>query len=173
MRGNFSNNRGAKTLAGRMRQLRALRNVGAKMAFDKDYLEQVQSDGMDFVSKRRKREASKLDNQFTKVVKDNIVKPHYFNKNYEAPKEWSDQYENDRQQQQLSIEEAQYINRKAKEQKVQDDRTGWTKVVEATKAKKYYGQNSHLGAWLPKPEYNDDDWYGEYARLQRSNKPIY
>tara|TARA_R100000781_G_C4052360_1_gene118095 strand:+ start:102 stop:623 length:522 start_codon:yes stop_codon:yes gene_type:complete len=173
MRGNFSKNRGAKTLSGRLRQLRALRNVGTKLAVDKDYLDQVQSDGMDFVSKRRKREAAKLDKEFNKVVKDNIVKPHYLNKNYEAPKEWSDDYENQRDQQQLSIEEAQYINRKAKEQKVHDERTGWSKQVDATKARRYYGNNSHLGAWLPKPEYNDDEWYGNYARLQRSTKPIY
>ena len=80
MRGNFTRNRGAKTLQGRLNQLRGLRNVGTKMLTDKKYLDQLYEDGMDFHSKKRKREAAKLDRQFTKVVKDNIVTPHYLNK---------------------------------------------------------------------------------------------
>ena len=113
MRGNFTKNRGAKTLQGRLNQLRGLRNVGTKMLTDKAYLDQLYQDGMDFHSKKRKREAAKLDNQFTKVVKDNIVTPHYLNKDYEAPKEFAAAYENGRDADQLTIEEARYINGRA------------------------------------------------------------
>ena len=92
MRGNFTKNRGAKTLAGRLNQLRALRNVGSKMLTDKAYMDQLYEDGMDFHSKKRKREAAKLDNEFTKVVRGNIVKPHYLNKDYDAPKEFAENF---------------------------------------------------------------------------------
>ena len=59
MRGNFTKNRGAKTLQGRLNQLRGLRNVGTKMLTDKAYLDQLYEDGMDFHSKKRKREERK------------------------------------------------------------------------------------------------------------------
>jgi len=51
-RGNFTRNRGAKTLQGRINQLRSLKNVGSKMMTDKLYMNQLYSDGMEYLSKR-------------------------------------------------------------------------------------------------------------------------
>jgi|TARA_R100001224_G_scaffold108345_1_gene84563 hypothetical protein len=171
MRGNFTKNRGAKTLQGRINQLRGLRNVGSKMVTDKKYMDQIYEDGMDFHSKKRKREAAKLDKEFTKVVKDNIVSPHYLNKNYEAPKEFAEQYETGREEHQLTIEEARFINNRNKPQRQFDPSRGYSQVEKEIRMRNY---GFKPGIWSPSPSLSeDDDWYGEYARLQRSNKPIY
>lgn len=165
-RGNFTKNRGPKSLAGRLNQLRGLRNVGIKLATDKQYLDQVYEDGMDFVSKRKKREATRLDNEFTKVVRDNIVKPHLFNKNYQAPKEWIEDYEARKDEDQLSIEEAQRISRTQRDKHTPHYQTGFS----ATKRKADYKRYGYMpGVWLPTPTRQDeDDWYSNYARIQRS-----
>ena len=49
MRGNHSFNRGPKSIQGRMRALQNLRNVGNKIAVDKQYKDQLWDDGMDYV----------------------------------------------------------------------------------------------------------------------------
>tara|TARA_R100001591_G_scaffold111527_1_gene123189 strand:+ start:301 stop:816 length:516 start_codon:yes stop_codon:yes gene_type:complete len=171
MRGNFTKNRGAKTLAGRINQLRGLRNVGRKMLTDKAYMDQIYEDGMDFHSKKRKREAAKLDNQFTKVVRDNIVKPHYHNKNYEAPKEFAEAYEAGREEHQLTIEEAKFINTKAQNQKQLDLTRGYSQVEKERRMRNY---GFKPGVWSPSPALDyEDDWHSKYARLQRSNKSYY
>ena len=69
MRGNRSFSRGPKCINGRMRALQNLRNVGHKIAVDREYADQLYSDGMDYVSKRRKREAVSLANKFRRKVK--------------------------------------------------------------------------------------------------------
>ena len=165
-RGNFTKNRGPKSLAGRLNQLRGLRNVGIKLATDKQYLDQVYDDGMDFVSKRKKREANKLDAEFTKVVRDNIVKPHQFNKDYNAPKEWVEDYEAKKADHQLSIEEAQRIARANRNINATNYQTGFS----TTKRKMDYRRYGYMpGVWLPTPSKrdDDDDWYSNYARKQR------
>ena len=165
MRGNFTKNRGAKTLQGRLNQLRGLRNVGTKMLTDKAYLDQLYQDGMDFHSKKRKREAAKLDNQFTKVVKDNIVTPHYLNKDYEAPKEFAAAYENGRDADQLTIEEARYINGRAQTRKSTSTYRGYSQIEKEAKMKNY----GYLpGVWSPSPTPSEDNWYSDYARKQRT-----
>ena len=171
MRGNFTKNRGAKTLAGRLNQLRALRNVGSKMLTDKAYLDQLYEDGMDFHSKKRKREAAKLDNEFTKVVRDNIVKPHYLNKDYDAPKEFAEQYEAERAAHQLTIEEAKFINTKNKQRHQVDITRGYSQVEREQRMKNY---GLLPGLWSPSPALSDEDgWYDDYAKKQRSNKSYY
>ncbi|MFL2899982.1 MAG: hypothetical protein ACJZ41_05830 [Candidatus Pelagibacterales bacterium] len=177
-RGNFSGNRGAKTLAGRLNQLRGLRNVGIKMATDKQYLDQLYEDGMDFKSKKRKREAAKLDNQFRKVVKENIIEPHMFNKDYDAPKEWAAAYEDGREEHQLTIEEAQRIHSSTQSPSNYDPTRGYSVMQKETKMRRY---GYKPGLWSPSPshsshydDYGDDDtWYNDYARKQRSKGPIY
>ena len=165
MRGNFTKNRGAKTLQGRINQLRGLRNVGTKMLTDKAYLDQIYEDGMDFHSKKRKREAARLDNQFTKVVKDNIVKPHYLNKNYDAPKEFAENYEAGREEHQLTIEEAKYINTRSKTRKQLDLTRGYSQAEKQLRMKAY---GLKPGLWSPSPAVDyEDNWHSEYARLQR------
>ena len=66
-RGNFTNHPGPRSLSGRLNQLRGLRNVGIKIATDKQYLDQMYSDGMDYVSKRKKREAAKVENEYNQA----------------------------------------------------------------------------------------------------------
>ena len=73
MRGNHSFNRGPKSIQGRMRALQNLRNVGNKIAVDKQYKDQLWDDGMDYVSQRRAREAAVINNEFTRQVKNKIV----------------------------------------------------------------------------------------------------
>ena len=164
MRGNFTQNRGAKTLQGRLNQLRGLRNVGTKMLTDKKYLDQLYEDGMDFHSKKRKREAAKLDNQFTKVVKDNIVTPHYLNKDYDAPKEFAAAYEEGRDEQQLTIEEARFINNRTNTRKSINLNRGYSQVEKETSMRSY----GYLpGVWSPSPTPSSDDWYDDYERKQR------
>ena len=116
-------------------------------------------------SKKRKREAAKLDNQFTKVVKDNIVTPHYLNKDYEAPKEFAAAYENGRDADQLTIEEARYINGRAQTRKSTSTYRGYSQVEKEAKMKNY----GYLpGVWSPSPTPSEDNWYSDYARKQRT-----
>ena len=164
MRGNFTKNRGAKTLQGRINQLRGLRNVGSKMMTDKSYMDQLYDDGMDFHSKKRKREAAKLDNEFTKVVKDNIVPPHYLNKDYDAPKEFAAAYEDGREEEQLTIEEARYINNRTNTRKGTNPSRGYSQVEKEIRMRNY---GYVPGVWSPSPSPSSDDWYDDYARKQR------
>ena len=165
-RGNFTNNRGPKTIAGRINQLRGLRNVGIKIATDRKYADQLYEDGLDFVSKRRKREAAKVHNEFSRIVKNNIVKPKGENKNYEAPKEWIEDYEGKRQDYQLSLEEARLIN-EAKVKAKGKDPFSYSKSLRTPN----YGSGPITWTPMaPKPAsvfYDDDDnWYSNYKRLQ-------
>lgn len=169
-RGNFNNHPGPKSLATRLNQLRGLRNVGIKIATNKQYLDQMYDDGMDFVSKRKKREAARIDNEFTRVVRDNIVKPSMFNKNYEAPKEWIEDYEAKKEAHQLSIEDARRINQKTKTQNTLNYSTGFsiTKPTNRASLLRRYGY-SPVPVWVQTQTGDgDDDWYNEYARLQSS-----
>ena len=68
MRGNHSFNRGPKSIQGRMRALQNLRNV-KQIAVDKQY--KINDDGM---IRKRAREAV-VNNEFTRQVKNKIVKP--------------------------------------------------------------------------------------------------
>jgi len=165
-RGNFTNNRGPKTLSGRLNQLRGLRNVGIKIATDKQYLDQMYDDGMDFVSKRKKREASKLENEFNRVVRDNIIKPKDFNKNYEAPKEWLSDYEARKNEHDLSLRDAQEINKQ-----VVKRTTTSSPFTAGRRSIPNYGNGPQT--WLPsrpRPSsvFNDteDEWYSNYKKLQ-------
>tara|TARA_R110002020_G_scaffold307615_1_gene523430 strand:- start:146 stop:655 length:510 start_codon:yes stop_codon:yes gene_type:complete len=162
-RGNFTNNRGPKTLSGRLNQLRGLRNVGIKIATDKQYLDQVYDDGMDFVSKRKKREASKIENEFNRVVRDNIIKPKDFNKNYEAPKEWLSDYEAKKAEHELSLREAQEINKHSQRREPSNPYS--RKEPQINYARYGYAP----GVWLPSkaPSREGSSWYSNYARLQK------
>jgi hypothetical protein len=141
------------------------------MLTDKAYLDQLYEDGMDFHSKKRKREAAKLDNEFTKVVRDNIVKPHYLNKDYDAPKEFAEQYEAERAAHQLTIEEAKFINTKNKQRQQVDLTRGYSQVEREQRMKNY---GLLPGLWSPSPALSDEDgWYDDYAKKQRSNKSYY
>jgi len=165
-RGNFTNNRGPKTLSGRMNQLRGLRNVGIKIATDKQYLDQMYSDGMDYVSKRKKREAAKLENEFNRVVRDNIITPKDFNKDYDAPKEWMSDYNAKKAEHALSLREAQEINKQ-----VVKRTTTTSPFSSGRRSTPNYGTGPQT--WLPsipRPSsvFNDtdDDWYSNYKKLQ-------
>ena len=165
-RGNFTSNRGPKTLAGRIKQLQGLRNVGSKIATDRDYLNQVYDDGMEFVSERKKREAARVHNEFTRVVKNNIIKPKGENKNYEAPKEWIEDFEAKRQEHQLSLEEARLINDSKIKAKGKDP-FSYSKSLKT----RNYGNGPQT--WLPSVPKSasvfyddDDDWYSSYKKLQ-------
>ena len=109
MRGNHSFNRGPKSIQGRMRALQNLRNVGNKIAVDKQYKDQLWDDGMDYVSQRRAREAAVINNEFTRQVKNKIVKPK--NKDIDALKAWEAMFEEARDEDDLSIPEAIEIDR--------------------------------------------------------------
>ena len=163
-RGNFTTNRGPKTLSGRLNQLRGLRNVGIKIATDKQYLDQMYDDGMDYVSKRKKREASKLENEFNRVVRDNIIKPSYMNKNYDAPKEWIEDYEGRKAEHALSLKEAREINKQKETASTHNPFS--TKKPQTPDYRRYgYAQ----GIWLPGKSNNSEGskWYSDYARLQK------
>ena len=54
---------GPRSIQARMRSLSNLRNVGKKIFFDKEYSDQLWEDGMDYTTKRRKRQARKQVNQ--------------------------------------------------------------------------------------------------------------
>ena len=169
MRGNHSFNRGPKSINGRIRSLKNLRNVGHKMFIDKDYTEQLYSDGMEYVSKRRKREAATLANQFSKQVKKNIVKKKV--KDVDALKAWEALHDDNKSLDALSIEEAVEINNLTKERsRPKIPVTNGFKT--STPIRKNYG--SMAGVWIPTGASDEDDkWYSNYAALQRSNKPIY
>ena len=165
-RGNFTSNRGPKTLSGRLNQLRGLRNVGIKIATDKQYLDQMYSDGMDYVSKRKKREAAKLENEFNRVVRDNIITPKDFNKDYDAPKEWMSDYNAKKAEHALSLREAQEINKQ-----VVKRTTTTSPFSSGRRSTPNYGTGPQT--WLPsipRPSsvFNDtdDDWYSNYKKLQ-------
>ena len=167
-RGNFTNNRGPKTVSGRINQLRGLRNVGIKISTDKKYADQLYSEGLEFVSYRRKREAAKVHNDFTKVVRDNVIKPKGENKNYEAPKEWIEDHEAKRAEHELSLEEARIINQaKIKKAAANPFSYSNTKINRS----KNYGNGPQT--WMPSPPrpasvFNDtpDKFYSDYVRLQ-------
>jgi hypothetical protein len=60
-----------------MRQLQGLKNVNRKIFLDKQYADQLWEDGMDYVSKRRKREAMKQVNEYDRQVKNRLIKSKY------------------------------------------------------------------------------------------------
>jgi len=162
-RGNFTNHPGPRSLSGRLNQLRGLRNVGIKIATDKQYLDQMYSDGMDYVSKRKKREAAKLENEFNRVVRDNIIKPKDFNKNYEAPKEWLSDYEATKAEHGLSLREAQEINKQSQRKEPSNPYSRKEPTVD-------YARYGYMrGVWLPSKAKSSEGskWYSDYARLQK------
>ena len=68
-------NRGPKSVQGRMRSLANLRNVGSKLFVDKQYRDMMWEDGMNYTTQKEFREAKKQVNEYTKVVKQHIIKP--------------------------------------------------------------------------------------------------
>ena len=68
-------NRGPKSVQGRMRSLANLRNVGSKLFVDKEYREQLWSDGMNYDTQKEIRAAKKQVSEYNKVVKQHIIKP--------------------------------------------------------------------------------------------------
>ena len=81
-RGNFTRNRGAKTLQGRINQLRSLKNVGSKMMTDKLYMNQLYDDGMEYVSKKDLRWLAPVKHKelYIYLAEENrsdVVTPYY------------------------------------------------------------------------------------------------
>jgi len=77
---------GPRSIQARMRQLQALKNVRRKIFLDKEYSDQLWEDGMDYVSKRRKREAAKQVNEYDRQIKKHLVKSKF--PNIEAVNQW-------------------------------------------------------------------------------------
>ena len=82
-------NRGPKSVQGRMRSLANLRNVGSKLFVDKEYREQLWSDGMNYDTQKEIRAAKKQVSEYNKVVKQHIIKPKEIDMN--AVREWKEQ----------------------------------------------------------------------------------
>ena len=162
MRGNHSFNRGPKSIQGRMRALQNLRNVGSKIAVDKEYKEQLWEDGMDYVSQRRAREAEVIHNQFTRQVKNKIVKPK--TKDIDALKAWEAMFEERRDEDDLSIPEALEIDKFVKSRK---QKTHKIKFTEKPAVRKNYG--FMRGVWTPVSSAGDG-WHDEYAAAQRKSR---
>lgn len=163
MRGNHSFNRGPKSIQGRMRSLQNLRNVGNKIAVDSTYKDQLWDDGMNYVSQRRKREAAAVHNEFTRQVKNKIVKPK--TKDIDALKAWEHMFEEARDEDDLSIPEAIEINKFVSKPPATLHKPSFTKK-EAVK--KNYGFMP--GVWTSVSPSTDDSWYDDYARAQRASK---
>ena len=162
MRGNHSFNRGPKSIQGRMRALQNLRNVGNKIAVDKQYKDQLWDDGMDYVSQRRAREAAVINNEFTRQVKNKIVKPK--NKDIDALKAWEAMFEERRDEDDLSIPEALEIDKFVKSRK---QKTHKIKFTEKPAVRKNYG--FMRGVWTPVSSAGDG-WHDEYAAAQRKSR---
>ena len=81
-------NRGPKSVQGRMRSLANLRNVGSKLFVDKEYREQLWSDGMNYDTQKEIRAAKKQVSEYNKVVKQHIIKPKEIDMN--AVREWKE-----------------------------------------------------------------------------------
>lgn len=139
------------------------------MFIDKNYTEQLYSDGMDYISKRRKREASTLANQFSKKVKENIVKKKV--KDVDALKAWEALHDDNKSLDALSIEEAVEINTLTKERS-KPKQPAMNGFKTSTPLRRNYGNMP--GVWTPSYASDEDEkWYSNYAALQRANKPIY
>ena len=70
-----------------MRSLSNLRNVGKKIFFDKEYSDQLWEDGMDYTTKRRKRQARTQVNQHKRQIKLHLQSG---NPNPEKLRAWED-----------------------------------------------------------------------------------
>ena len=161
MRGNHSFNRGPKSIQGRMRALQNLRNVGNKIAVDKQYKDQLWDDGMDYVSQRRAREAAVINNEFTRQVKNKIVKPK--NKDIDALKAWEAMFEEARDEDDLSIPEAIEIDRFVKKRQPEKK----ISFSHREPVRKNYGFMT--GVWTPTSKPSSGG-YDEYAIAQRASK---
>ena len=85
MKGNRTKSRGPKSIQGRIRALHNLRNVGSKLATDKNYSEAVWKEGMNYVPETDKRTATVLNNEHERQVKKSIIKGDY---NIDELREW-------------------------------------------------------------------------------------
>lgn len=82
-------NRGPKSVQGRMRSLANLRNVGSKLFVDKEYRDMMWEDGMNYTTQKEFREAKKQVSEYSKVIKQHIIKPKEIDMN--AVREWNEQ----------------------------------------------------------------------------------
>ena len=78
---------GPRSIQARMRSLSNLRNVGKKIFFDKEYSDQLWEDGMDYTTKRRKRQARKQVNEHKRQIKQHLQSG---NPNPEKLRAWED-----------------------------------------------------------------------------------
>ena len=86
------------------------------------------------------------------------------NKNYDAPKEFAAAYEEGRDEQQLTIEEARFINNRTNTRNSINLNRGYSQVEKETRMRSY----GYLpGVWSPSPTPSSDDWYDDYERKQR------
>ena len=147
-----------------MRALQNLRNVGHKIAVDREYADQLYSDGMDYVSKRRKREAVSLANKFRRKVKEHIVSRK--TQDIDALKAWQETFENNRSEDDLSIPEAIEIDKITVKPKPP------LKTPYKTQSRTYRDYGFMQGVWTPTGARNDS-FHDEYAKAQRSGKKYY
>jgi len=168
MRGNHSFNRGPKSVNGRVRSLMNLRNVGHKMAVDKEYKEQVYEDGMNYVSQRRAREAAATSNEFRRQVKKNIINKK--TKDIDALKAYEAMHSANKNLDDLSIEEACEIDKHIKARK-----SGPVTAYNFSKPNKqtnYRRYGFMQGVWTPTGK-GSSSFYDEYAVAQKSGKKYY